>query len=177
MHALAAAAGRWLDQHRVADVVGRGHQLVVAQPRPGYPGYHRHIEGGDRVLGGDLVAHHLDRARRRAQEHHSGALARCGEIGVLGKKPIAWMDRLGSGARRGVEHLVDIEVALPRRRRPQPDRFVRFKHLPRADVGVAVHGDGLDAQPPQGPDHPHRDLTAVGNQHRLEHRTHIRNTP
>ena len=177
MHALAAATRRWLDQYRVADVVGRGHQVVIAQPGPGYPGYHRHVEGGDRVLGGDLVAHHLDRARGRAQEHHPCALARGGEIGVLGKKPIARMDRLGSGARRGVEYARDVEVALPRRGRPQPHRFVRLEHMPRADVGVAVHGDGLDAQPPQGPDHPHRDLAAVGNQHRLEHRSHIRNTP
>ena len=98
-------------------------------------------------------------------------------MGILGKKPITRMDCLGPSAPRGVEHLAGIEVALPRRGWPQPHRFVGLKSVPRADVGVAVDGDGLDAQPPQSPDHPHRDLTAVGHQHRLEHRTHIRNTP
>ena len=177
MHALAAAARGRLDQHRIADIFGRRDELVVGQPRPGHPGHHRHVEGGDRVLGGDLVAHHLDRACRRAQEHHPGAFACGGEMGVLGKEPVARMDRLGSGARRRVQHLVDVEVALARRGGSQPHRGVRLEHVPGVGVGVAVDGDRPDTQPAQGADHPHRDLAAVGHQYRFEHRTHIRNTP
>ena len=37
-HALAAAAGRRLDQHRIADVVGRGDQVGIGQARPARPG-------------------------------------------------------------------------------------------------------------------------------------------
>ena len=83
-------------------------------------------------------------------------------MSVLGKKSIPRMDRLGSGAHRGVEHLVDVQVALARRRRSQPYRFVSLEHVSRVCVGVAVDGDGPDVQPAQGPHHPHGDLAAVG---------------
>jgi hypothetical protein len=73
------------------------------------------------------------------------------------------MNRLGSAAYRGVEHLIDVEVTLPRGRRPQPHGGVGLAHMPGAGIGVAVDGDRPDAQPAQGANHPHRDLAAVGH--------------
>jgi hypothetical protein len=41
--------------------------------------------------------------------------------------------------------------------------------MPRPGVGVAVDGYRSDAHPAQGVDDPHRDLTAIGYQDRIEH--------
>ena len=86
------------------------------------------------------------------------------------------MDRLRSRAHGGVDHLGDVQVALARRGGSQPDGRVGLEHMPRRGIGVAVHGDRSDAQPAQGPHHPHRDLAAVGYQYRVEH-LYIRKTP
>jgi hypothetical protein len=87
-HALAAAAGAGLDHHRVADLCGDLHRLVgvldqahVARhcARPGLL---------SDLLGGDLVAHRLDRALGRADEGDAGFLQRLGEFRVFAdRKP------------------------------------------------------------------------------------------
>ncbi len=167
-HALAAAARGGLEQHRESDLdrgrvqVGVGHVGLAAA------GHHRYTGRGHRLLGADLVAHRLDRAGRRADERDARLRARLGEARILGEEPVAGVDRLGTGAARGVQDALAVQVALARRARSDVDRRIGLDHMPRVAVGVAEHRDGADPQPPQRPDHPHRDLAPVRHQHRVE---------
>ena len=82
-HALAAAAGARLEQHRVADLLDGQRQRRVVQPGAVGAGHDRHPGLGHRLLGPDLVAHRLDRRGRRADEGDPGVRAGRGERGVL----------------------------------------------------------------------------------------------
>jgi hypothetical protein len=72
--------------------------------RPGARARHGgHAPGFDRPLGGDLVAHDLDRLGARADEDDPGVGARARELGVLGEEAETGVDRLGACA-RGIQH-------------------------------------------------------------------------
>ena len=103
-HALAAAAGAGLDQHRIADrrrpaACRNAGVLVVAV----VAGHQRHAGLLHQRLRRRLRAHGADRGGRRADEDDAGRRAGVGEVGVLGQEAVAGMDRLGAGLLRGVE--------------------------------------------------------------------------
>ena len=70
--------------------------------------------------------------------------------------------RCGEDARR-------IEVAVARRRWPDPHRLVRLAHVARVRVRVGVHRHGADAQAARGAEDAAGDLAAVGDQQTLDH--------
>jgi hypothetical protein len=121
-HALAAAAGRGLDQQREAD-----RQALAAQARDllivaVIAGHHRHA-GGDRALLGRLLrAEERDHQRRRADEGQAGGRHRLGEVGVLRQEAVAGVDRVGAALGRRRDQPLDQQVAVAGRRRAQPDR-------------------------------------------------------
>jgi hypothetical protein len=86
-----------LDHHRIADLARDLHRLVGILDQA-----HVARHGADTrllrdLLGGDLVAHRLDRGRGRADEGHARGLKRLGEFPVLGQEAVARMHRLGAG--------------------------------------------------------------------------------
>ena len=99
-HAAPAAAGRWLDQHRVADPLGLGQRvLVVAQHAL------RARDGGQPVLGQQLSRAGLGREAlehlgRRPDEGQAVGAGHLGEGVVLGQEAVAGMDRLAAGDQR-----------------------------------------------------------------------------
>ena len=99
-HALAAATGRRLDQHRVADVAGRRDQVVVGQARAGaMPGTTGTPNADTVVLAAILSPMVWIALDRRPDEHDARRLQRGGEFGVLREESVAGMDRLRPGAR------------------------------------------------------------------------------
>ncbi len=60
LHALAAAAGGGLDQHRIADAGGFLERLLLAVDTAGRTGHAGDADADRRLLGGDLVAHHAN---------------------------------------------------------------------------------------------------------------------
>jgi hypothetical protein len=83
-HALAAAAGRGLDHHRVADLVGDG--TACSGPRsPRKPGTVE-TRGAARLLGLDLVAHGRDGRGFGPMKAMPSASA-CGEASRSDRKP------------------------------------------------------------------------------------------
>ena len=118
LHALAAAARRRLDQHRVADLGGRRDQVVVGQAGPRDAGHDRHIERRRPSFLAVILSPIASIALAGGPMNTIPAASqRGGEIGVLGEEPVARVDRLGAGAPGGVEHRGDVEVALPRAER------------------------------------------------------------
>ncbi len=168
-HALAAAAGRRLDQHRVADPVcfgmEQGGRLVVAVVAR----RQRHVGGAHQLLGRRLRAHRADRRGRRADEDDAAGGAGVGEAGVLGQEAVAGVDRLRAGAPRGVEDALGDEVGFARRGRAEQHRLVGQPDVARVGVGLGIDGDGADAHAPGGLDDPAGDFSAVGNEDLGEH--------
>ena len=164
LHAAAAAAGRRLDQHRVADVAGdTGGGRLVADGSVG-AGHDRDAEARGGALGLDLVAHHADVLRARADEGDVVGGEDLGEAGVLGEEAVAGVDGVGAGDLAGGQQLRDVEVGLPRRRRADAHALVGKAHVHGVGVGGRMDGDRGDAELLAGAQHPQRDLAAVGDQ-------------
>src|SRR5215467_10502978 len=168
-HADAAAARSRLEHDRIADLPGDVACLVERRDGSLAPGHDRHPRPEHLSPRGDLVAHLLDDAPRRADEDEARLLARLRESPVLREKAVAGMD--GSGARpaRGVEHSVDVEVALARRRGPDQDGFVGLARVGPVCVGLGVNRDGADAEGAAGAEDAAGDLSPVGDENAFEH--------
>ena len=113
-HALAAAAGRRLDHHRIADLVGDLGRLLGVLDHAEMAGHGRDLRLGGELLRLDLVAHRLDGLDVRADENDAGLCERAGEGGVLRKEAVAGMDGVGAGLLGGGDDLVDVEIGLAR---------------------------------------------------------------
>ena len=73
------------------------------------------------------------------------------------------MHRVRSAQRAGVEHPIDVEVALEWRRRSDIHRLVRGQHVASPAVRVAIDRDGLDAEAFKRANYAHGNLAAVGD--------------
>ena len=99
-HPLAAAAGRWLDQDRVADALGlfEGMGLVAQHARARNGGQAVRPEQPARgLLGGEALEH----LSRRTDESQAVGANDVGEAFVLGQEPVAGVDGVASGDDRG----------------------------------------------------------------------------
>ena len=120
------------------------------------------------VLGLGLVAQRLDRGGRRADPGQPGVDDGLGELGVLGQEAVAGVHRVGAGLLGHRDDLGDVEVGVGRGRAAQRVRLVGEPDEQRVPVGVGVDGDAADPGVLAGPDHPDRDLAAVGDQDLLQ---------
>jgi hypothetical protein len=150
--------------------------LEQATPGPGVvePGgvdarHHGHAGRGEVGLGGGLVAHQRDHLGRRSHERQTRVTDRRGERRVLGQEPVPGVDRVGAGGGRRRHHPVDHEVAVDRRRGTEPHHLVGFADVRRIEVGVRAHRHRRDPEAPAGGLDATGDLSAVGDQHPLEH--------
>ncbi len=169
-HALAAAASRGLDHDRIADLVGdlgcplwRFDLAEVTRDR----GDLRRV---GKFLRFDLVAHGLNGSGIGADEHDSCVGQRDSEGRALGKKAVAWMDRVRTRRLAGRDDLLDHEIGLRRRRRADCDRLVGHLDMQRVLVGFGVDSDGLDAHAARRLDDATGDFAAIGDEDFLEHR-------
>ena len=144
-HALAAAAGRGLDHHGIADFVGDLGRVLGALDHAEEAGNGRDLGGVGEFLRFDLVAHRLDGARVGADEDDARAAERLREGGALGEKAVARMHRLGAGLLAGGDDLVDQQIGLRGRRRADGDRLVGHLDVQRVLVGLRIDRDRLDA--------------------------------
>ena len=169
VHTLAAAACGWFDQYREANVTGSGDQVGVGESGLGYSGYYRDAEGRHRGLGCDLVAHGGDSCRRRTDEHQSGTRQCSGEIRVLREESVTGVHCLRPGSHGRIDHGLDVEITLPRGRRPDPDGDVSLGHVACARVGIAVDRHRPDTHGSQRADDAHGNLAAVRDENGVEH--------
>ena len=168
-HALAAATGGRLDQHRITDAIGLLPQklriLVVAV----IAGSQGHTGFLHQLLGFGLGAHGAQRIHRRADENDAVLRAGLGEVLVLGEEAVARMDGLGAGRQGRSDDLVHHQIGFPGWRRADAHRLVGQSHMASAGIGLGIHGDGTNAHAPRGLDDSASYLAAIGNQYLLEH--------
>jgi len=163
-HSLAAAARRRLEHHRVADLLGGAARRVHVGQRIMAPGHHGYAGLEHQAPAFDLRAHGRHGRGRRPDEGHAALGAGAGEAGVLRQEAVAGVDGVGADRERQVEDGVAFEVALARRRGADAVGLVGEQHRQAGAVGVGVDHGAAGADLAQGPQHPHRDLAAVGHQ-------------
>ena len=132
-------------------------------------GRQRHAGLFHQRLGGGLRAHGADGGGRRPDEDHAGALARLGEILVLGKEAVAGMDRLRAGLLRHFENAFADQVGSARFRAADQHGLVGQAHVAGIGVGLGIHRHGGDAHAARGLDDAAGDFTAVCNQYFRKH--------
>ncbi len=161
-HAAPAAAGRGLDDDRIAGLLGEDQGLLFGGDRLGRPRHHRH-PGRHRYLAtGHLVAETAHDFRRRADEGDPGPVAGLGELGVLREEAVAGVDGVDVLSARQVDDLVDGEVGIDRPF-PLADQvgLVGLVAVQREPVLLRVDRHGTDPQLGAGAEDANRDLAAV----------------
>ena len=169
LHAAAAAAGSSLDQHRVADVgrdVGRHPHRCDRRVGSGNTGQAEVRRGPAR---GNLVAHQPDVPGLGSDEGQAVFRHDLREVGVFRQEADAGMDRVRPGDHGGRQDRGYVEVAVPRRRRPDAHALVGEPDMHGAGIGGRVHGNRLDPHLAAGPVNPQGDVAAVGDEDLLEH--------
>ena len=169
-HAAPAAAGRRLEDHRVADLSGHVQRASSARCRtPSEPG-----SIGTPVAFMTARARSFNPIRRITSgggpdELDAGDLAHFGEIGVLAQEAVAGVDGVHVGDLGGADDRRDVQIAQRALGRTDADGLVGEAHVQAVAVGLRVDGDGPDAQVLAGADDAEGDLAAVGDQNLLEH--------
>ncbi len=162
-HSPSAAAGRGLDQQRVADCFTVGG--VVRGCQGGHTGRDRGR------LGGQLVSHDPDDFGGRTDPHQPGRDDGRSEGGVLGQEPVPGVDGVGAGGPGRGDDRWSVEVPVGK-----PDGLVGLGHERSAGVGLDVDGHAAQPHGPSGPKDAPGDLAAVGDEHAGQP-AHRRNTP
>ncbi len=98
----------------------------------------------------------------------------CSEGSPLRQEAVAGVHGFRAGRLARVDDQLGLEVGFRRRRRPQAYGLVGHLHMRRANVGIGINRDGLDAHAPRSADHPARNLPAICDQDFLEHQTRSR---
>jgi len=170
-HATPAAAGQRLEHHRT--MLGEKGLRLAEGHRTVDSANQRHAAAFGQRAGGGLVAEQFEHLRRRTDKGQAGSLAAPGELGILGEKAVAGMDRLATLGTGHVDQLLHVQVgryATPAQRHGEIG-------LTRMQAGAVVFGEyrhRANAQVGAGAGDTNGDLAAVGNQHGLKGRTHSR---
>ena len=117
----------------------------------------------------DFVAHGGDGFGIGTDKNDAGLGQRAGERRAFGQEAVARMHGLSAARLAGGDDVVDHQIALRRRRRPDRDRVIGHLDMERVAVGLGIDRDSLNSHPAGGLDDPAGDLTAIGNQDALEH--------
>ncbi len=144
-HALAAPAGRSLEQDRIAGLPAE--RLELRRPRGGmrHAGYHGHACLLHELPAAGFRAHRLDRLGRRPDERQVGVAARLRKRRVLSEESVARVNERRTSLRRRGEKGRHGEIALARRRGPESDGMIRRRHMRRAPIGVREDRDCFDS--------------------------------
>ena len=168
-HALAAAASRRLDHHRIADVIGDLDGFGGVRDFAQIARHRIDLGFIGELLGLDLVTHDLDGLDVRTDEGNAIVGERLGELRVFRQEAIARMHSLGAGLLAGGDDLVDHEVAFGRGRIADVDGFVRHFDMQRISIRARIDGHRLDAHLACRLDNAAGDFASVGDQDFLEH--------
>ncbi len=168
-HAATAAAGGGFDDDRITDLFRQLERPFLVVDRAVAAGENRHARLLHHAARAGLVAHQANHLRIRADELDMAGLAHLGEVGALGKKPVAGMDRIRAGDFGRADHRRHVQIAVGAARRTDADVLVGELDVQLVLVRLRVDGNGLDAELTAGVDDPQRHLAAIRDENFLEH--------
>ncbi|MGY4283652.1 hypothetical protein ACVWXO_002872 [Bradyrhizobium sp. LM2.7] len=111
-----------------------------------------------------VVAHRLDRLRRRADEDEARILAGLHEPLVLSEEAVAGMHGIRAADLCRGNDGGDVEIGLRRQRFADAHGLVGLPHMKRIAIGVGIDRDDTKSESPRTAHHAQRDLAAVGDQ-------------
>ena len=169
LHALAAAAGRRLDQHRKADLRRPGRappHRFTAPSEPGTTGMPSDFAVSFACTLSPITAMCSGRGPMKVKPCSSTIAANCA---FSERKPMPGWIASAPVMARGRDDRRDVEIAFARGRRADAHALVGEAHMHGVGIGGRMHRDGADAHLAAGAMDPERDLAAVGDQHFFEH--------
>ena len=95
-----------------------------------------------------FFAHQANQVRTGADERDVRSDANFGEVGILGKKSVARMNRVHVGDFRGADNVRNIQIAFAAARRADADGLVGKAHVQRIVIGFGINGDGGEFRVP-----------------------------
>ena len=123
-HAASAAAGRRLDDDRIADVLGDLERLLLALDRSVAAGQDGEAGLLHHAARPRLVAHQANHLRVGSDEPDVARLAHLREVGAFREKPVSRVDGVGAGDFRRGDHSRHVQVAVGAPRRADADVLV-----------------------------------------------------
>ena len=145
-HALAAAAGRRLDEHRVADPLRLAQGVQVVAEHPVGARDRRQAVVAQQLARAGLAGEPLQHGRRRADERQVVGGHDLGEALVLGQEAVAGVDGVAAGHERGRDDRRGRQVRAGRVGRADADGLVGELDGERLAVRLAVGDDRLHAE-------------------------------
>ena len=117
------------------------------------------------LLGGELVAHHVQHLGGGTDELDARLLAGPGKVAVLAQEAVAGVDGVGPVLLGQVDDAGDVQIGA-QGALVLADQIGLIRGGAEQAVGilVGIDGDGLKTQVVAGPEHPHGDLAPVGHQ-------------
>jgi hypothetical protein len=168
-HALAAAPGAGLDQHRIADALGLAQRMQVVAQHPVRSRDRRQPVRAQQLAGAGLAGEALKDAGRRTDERDVVGGHHLGEALVLRQEAVARMDRVATGDERSGDDGRSGQIRAAGVRRADADGLVGQLDGERLAVRLAVGDHRFDPEGAARPQDAQGDLPAVGDEHLLEH--------
>jgi len=165
---LAAAAGRRLHHHRIADVGGDFLGVFGVLDLADIAGNGADLRGHGELLGLDLIAHSSDGLDVRADKGDADLRERFRERLPFRQEAITRMHGLRARVAAGLHDAVDDEIGLCRGRRSNMDGLIGHLDVQSVLVGIGIDGNRLDAHLAGRLYDAAGDLAAIGNQYLLE---------
>src|SRR5215831_15738498 len=169
-HASATAAGRGLDDHRVADVLRDLERLVLALGGTVAARQNWNAGLAHHATRARFVGHQPDDLRIGTDELDVAGRANLGEVRAFGEEPVPRMNRVGASHFRRANHLRHVQIAVRAASRPYADVLVGKLPVQRVLVCLGVHRDSLDAEFLAGIDDAECHFAAIRDENFLEHK-------
>ena len=168
-HALAAAPGTGLDEHREAHLVSLVLQVRWRVVLPVITRHERHTGLRHQGFGGRLAAHGGDGRSRRPDEDQTGLAAGQRKVLVFTQKPVSRMHRLSATRQCRVNDALPLQITLSRGIAPDAHGLIAQPNMACVLIGVRVHSHGLHTHSPRRGRHPTSNFATVGNEDFFEH--------
>src|ERR1700683_1130395 len=164
-HALAAAARRGLDQHRVSEALGVGERIFnFGDAFAIAAGKHRHPRANHDASRARLIAHQPDVTRLGTDEVEAGFSASLREVAILTEEAVAGMNRVGAVCGRRADYRWDVEIAGFGLWRTDTDRLIGHSDVHCVFVGGGEYRDGGYSEFAARANYSNRDGAAIGDE-------------
>jgi len=162
-HPATAAAGRCLDDDRIAVLLGKPECILLFHDRIFGPRNYLHTGGYCRLASGNLVPQRPHHVGIRTDESDPGSLTPFGKIGIFGEKTVAGVNGVHIGLERQGNNLIDAEIGINRRLSLADEvGFVSLVAMQGELVLLRVDGNSADAEFRAGAEYPDCNLAAIG---------------